>query len=63
MKDCEFLRLIEEIGVFLDLKMTTIVQVIEFYKRFNESETHSYKQEVQANFYKKKRDFSLSFKR
>ena len=50
MKDCEFLRLIEEIGVFLELKMTTIVQVIEFYKRFNESEPHSYKQEVLQTF-------------
>lgn len=46
MKNSEFLRLIEEIGVFLDLRMTTIVQVIQFYKLFNESETHSYKQEV-----------------
>lgn len=51
MKNSEFLRLIEEIGVFLDLRMTTIVQVIQFYKLFNESETHSYKQEVFNNHY------------
>lgn len=47
MKNSEFLRLIEEIGVFLELRMTTIVQAIEFYKLFTQSETHSYKQEVE----------------
>ena len=56
MKDSEFLRLIEEIGIFLGLKMTTIVQVIEFYKKFNQSETHSYKQEVFNLIIKEKLD-------
>jgi len=46
MKDSEFLRVIEEVCLTLKLTRPCITQVLTFYRRFQASETHSYKIEI-----------------
>lgn len=46
MKDHEFLRVIEEACLTLNLSRPCIAQVLSFYQLFQNSETHSFKTEV-----------------
>lgn len=46
MKEEEFLRVVEEIGIVLKLGMPTITFAIDLYKKYQESNTHKYKPEV-----------------
>ena len=50
MKEEEFQRIIEEIGVVLNLTMPTIIFALDLYKKYQESNTHKYKPEVFRRF-------------